>query len=124
MVEKVDVVEENQNTEESAAEKVEEVKTFPKRIKCPRCKGTGAWVSSRTGVRAETAGDEVAVDASKPCPRCKGERIVVIRISEEQARKEASERKQAKAKIEAEKRTAKAKIDREARAQKEAVDQT
>ena len=126
MPQKVDVVDENENKEEVADEEVEEVKEVkmvPKRIQCPRCKGTGTWVSSRTGVRAQTAGDEVAVDASKPCPRCRGRKSITIHITEEQAQKEAGERKQAKAKIEHEKKRAKAKIDEEARAKKREVDQ-
>lgn len=113
MVETVEVIEE-----------VKEVKTFPKRIQCPRCKGSGTWVSSRTGIRAQTAGDELAVDASRQCPRCKGVGTLVIRISEEQAKAEMEKRKQAKAKIESDKRVAKGKIDNQAAADKKAVDQS
>ncbi len=126
MVEKVEVVEENQAEENQAEEEHEqpvEVKTFPKRIQCPRCKGTGTWVSSRTGVRARTAGDEVAVDSSKPCPQCKGVKSIVIRLNEAQHRIDVEAKRKAKGMIEHDKRVAKAKIDAEAKAKKKAVDQ-
>ena len=119
MVEKVDVVDENQAEEE----KVVEVKTFPKRIQCPRCKGDCLWHSSKTGVRARTSSDhEFKPDVF--CPKCKGKGkgIVVIRISEEQAKKESAERKAAKGKIEHDKRVAKARIDAEAKEKKKALE--
>ena len=118
-VEKVKVV------DDKVEEQVEEVKakTYPKRIVCPRCKGTGTWVSSKTGVRALTAGDEALTDDSRPCPRCKGVKSIVIRLNEAQHCIDVEAKKKAKAEIEAEKKKAQAKIDEQAKAKKKAVDQ-
>ena len=94
----------------------EPVKMVPKRIQCPRCKGAGTFISSRTGVRAKTAFAPLT-DSSRPCPKCKGRKTVVIMITEEQAiaekAKKAQIRKEAKAAVDAKARTAKKAIDDE-----------
>lgn len=74
----------------------------PKKIRCPRCNGSGTFVSSKTGVRAKTAFGPLT-DPTRPCPKCKGDKTVVIRITEEQAKaeraKKAQIRKEARAAI-------------------------
>ena len=93
----------------------EPVKMVPKWITCPRCKGTGTFVSSRTGVRAKTASGP-STDSSRPCPKCKGKQKVVIVITEKQAKAEKAERA-------AIRKEATAAIDRKARAAKAALDE-
>ncbi len=98
-----------------------EIKMVQKRIICPRCKGTGTWVSSRTGVRAATV-SEPLTNSSRVCPRCKGRKTVIVRITEEQDRKEKVAKAKAKAKVDTENKKAKARIDAKAKADKEAID--
>lgn len=101
---------------EPPVEPPEPVKMVAKKIRCPRCKGTGTFVSSRTGVRAKTASEPLA-DDSRPCPKCQGRKSVKIMITEEQARaekaKKAEIRKEARAAIDAKARTEKAALDNE-----------
>ena len=61
-----------------------------KKIRCPRCKGSGKFVSSKTGVRAMTAGEPLT-DDKRACPKCRGKKTVVIRITEDQANREKAE---------------------------------
>ena len=94
----------------------EPVKMVPKWITCTRCKGTGTWVSSRTGVRRKTAFGKLA-DPKRKCPRCRGRKTVVITITEKQAKAEKAERaairKQARDAIDRKARAAKAALDNE-----------
>lgn len=92
----------------------EPVKMVPKKIRCPRCNGSGTFVSSKTGVRAKTATGPLT-DPSRPCPKCKGRKFVVIMITAEQDRAEKAKRAQIK-------KEAKAAIDRKAKAEKQAID--
>lgn len=61
-----------------------EVKMVEKEIRCPRCKGSGTFVSNKTGSRAATAGSPLT-DEKRTCPKCLRRKTVTIRITEEQA---------------------------------------
>lgn len=98
-----------------------EVKMVPKRITCPRCKGDGTWHSNATGVRAKTVSGPL-VDASRLCPECKGTKRIIIRITDEQAKKElAAIRARKKAETAAKKARAAADVAAEAAKKAEAV---
>jgi len=86
-----------------------------KKILCPRCDGSGTWVSSATGVRALTAGEPLE-DPTRVCPKCKGEKTIIIRIPLEQ---DKAEKKVVKEK----KITAKEKIRNEAKKKSKEIDE-
>ena len=91
-----------------------EPKMVPKKIRCPLCKGSGTFVSPKTGVRAATAAEPLT-DDSRPCVKCGGKKFVVIKITEEQAdreKKEAERKRKAK----------REKINADAKAAREAAD--
>lgn len=83
-------------------------------ITCTRCKGSGTWVSSATGVRRRTASGPLA-DPNTKCPRCQGTKKSHVWITEEQDRAEKAERAERIKK-------AKAQVDTKARAAKKAID--
>ena len=85
-----------------------------KKITCPRCQGDGVWHTAATGVRLVTLGG-APIDPTKSCPKCKGERKIVVWIPKSQFEKEKA------AKI-TERNAAKKKIDKEAAAAKKAID--
>jgi len=88
------------------------VKMVNKKIRCPRCKGSGTFVSNKTGVRALTAGEPLT-DENRDCPKCRGDKTVVIRITEDQANRE---REDLNRRIKAKKAEIKAKADADVKA--------
>ncbi len=101
-------------TKAKAALEPEPTKMVPKKITCSRCDGDGVWHTSATGIRLATISGPV-IDTDKPCPKCKGNKVVRIMITEEQAKAEKAEKarrnKKAKDQIDAEARAAKRVID-------------